>query len=146
MLTATVKRAVKRLATPLFVAATLLVLAQLAATVSAMCVYNRTVGEVDVEFDCGVFCKNDWNTQPGGRYCRQGENGEFLAGLYNDASTGGSNTYAYVDFTVEAHGWVEMTQADKNSNVQVCAYRQDRSQAECQSFPWYLVITSAGSP
>ena len=116
----------KRVLQPLFLIAAFLVVAQVGSAVSAMCVYNQADVEVYVEFDCGIFCENDWNTEPNNVYCRAGEAGLLSTGFGPEALDG------RVGLNVDAHGYVVMTQPSI-IEVEVCAYREDDSLVGCQS-------------
>lgn len=113
----------------LFVVAVFLLLGQLGSTVAAMCVYNKTNVEILVDFDCGLFCSNAWTTEPGNHYCRTGESGTVTTGF----GLRGYQPVIRVTLDVDAHGYIEMTQPS-STEVEVCAYREDHSQAGCQSF------------
>ena len=120
----------KRVLQPLFLIAAFLVVAQVGSAVSAMCVYNNADINIEVAFDCGVFCENDWNTQPNNVYCRASESGTLGTGFR--CCFNGLN-YPTVVIDVDAHGWIEMTQPS-STEIDVCAYHQDGSSAGCQSF------------
>ena len=102
------------------------------SSASAMCVYNFTDRTIDkVDFYCGIFCKNEWSVAPnGGVQCRPNEKGVLETGQYTEEPS--EEARVAINIEVEAHGWVEMRPV--GGAVQVCAYRQDRSQSVCQSY------------
>ena len=103
----------------------------LASTASAMCVYNFTDKEAIAWFRCGFTCLNKWTVEPNGSsQCRPATKGHLEAGFY-------WNDFGFlenvVNLSVDPHGWVEMRTIGFG-DVQVCAYRQDGSQGECQRY------------
>lgn len=119
----------RRFLLPLLTVSAFVVLCQFGSSVSAMCIYNKADVEIDVEFDCGIFCDNVWNTEPNNVYCRAGEAGTVLTGF----GLAGDSPITQVVLNVDAHGYVVMTQPSV-IKVEVCAYREDDSLAGCQSF------------
>lgn len=119
-----------KFALPFVMVSAFVLLGQVASTVRAMCVYNHTNTEIYTKFSCGLFCHNEWTTEPNNHYCRENESGQFTTGIVDKPG----REYTFVSLAVEAHGWVSMTRPDGSGEVQVCAYRQDRSQSACQSF------------
>ena len=120
----------KRFVSLFAVAGTFAVLAQLTLTASAMCVYNYTDTEIYARYDCGIVCRNDWDLEPGESQCRPNKSGTLSTGYYQNAYT---VILPAVKLAVEAHGWVEMKTVGFG-DVQVCAYRQDRSQSKCVTY------------
>lgn len=119
----------RRFLPPLLTVSAFLVLCQLVSAASAMCVYNNTDVELYVDFDCGIFCENDWDTEPENHYCRAGEAGLLTTGF----GLAGDSPITRVALNVDAHGYVVMTQPS-STEVNVCAYREDDSLVGCQSF------------
>lgn len=117
----------RRFLLPLFAAG---VLCAFASTAQAMCVYNQASINVDVYFSCGLFCFNDWNTEPNNSYCRPEESGI----VQTDLEEGLNNTPDYqVQLDVDAHGYVVISQPSSD-RINLCAFHADDSLAGCKSF------------
>jgi len=120
----------KKLSLPLFLAGAFMIVSQLASTVQAMCVYNKSYSVVAVTFTCGAFCKNEWETLPDGTYCRGGEAGLIQADWRNIS---GVFSRAGIAMDVDAHGYVVIFQPS-HDRIQFCAYHADDSLTGCQAF------------
>ena len=99
-----------------------------ASSASAMCAYNYTDVSVSADFSCGWFCDNNWEMEPGSHDCRPNKGGTLEA-IYV-AATGAEARFS---LSVEAHGWVEIRPSG-DGGASFCAYRQDRTLDQCQSF------------
>ena len=97
-----------------------------------MCAYNETDTDIYAEFDCGIFCGNRWEMQPGSHDCRPNKKGRFLTDFFSGGSGDGFAT-PRVDLQVGAHGWVEITQGGA-AKAEACVYRQDGSLSSCATF------------
>ena len=117
---------------------------QLASTVRAMCVYNSTDIEIYVEFDCGIFCGNEWTTEPNNSYCRASTSGAVLTDFVGVTF---DENVANVSIGVDTHGYVVMTQPSSD-RIDVCAYHTDDSSAGCKSYNPQTgdVYSSTGTP
>jgi hypothetical protein len=118
----------KRLALPVFVFGAIYAFATAA---QAMCLYNNTSMEIDVVFDCGIFCNNTWDTQPGNSYCRPSTSGTVDTDWI--CCSGDGAKYPAVQIHVDAHGYVVVTQPS-SSEISVCSYHADDSLDSCQDF------------
>ena len=100
-----------------------------ASSARAMCAYNDTAQTINVEFDCGWFCDNAWTVEAGSHYCRTSESGHFFADFHTGVE---GLVLPRINLRVDAHGYVVMSPVGEG--VQVCAYRQDNTVSECQTF------------
>ena len=96
-----------------------------------MCAYNDTDTTIRVEFDCGVFCYNDWYMEAGSHDCRPNKSGHLLAGYVINITP--SLSYHHVNLPVEAHGWVVIRPATEGG-FSFCAYSQDGEITGCQGY------------
>ncbi len=123
----------KRVALPFFLAAVFIVSTQLASTAQAMCVYNNMDVQMEVTFDCGIFCSNNWTIDPNGYNCRPSEAGTVLLGP--GCGEGGCLYYASID--VDAHGYVVLSgTGGAGSTRSMCAFHEDDSLAGCVNFTY----------
>jgi hypothetical protein len=106
---------------------TVLVFLAMSTSAQAMCAYNRSIFEMDVYFECGIFCVNEWSLNPeSGKKCRPDEGGEV--------------TYTYskdrVDHEakvkVDEHGYTITRGAW--DNLELCSWTEDGEIKECVYF------------
>lgn len=72
---------IKRITTAVLLFAGLFI----ATDVSAMCAHNRGEATVQVHFDCGNWCFNNWKIAPGGKECRPARPGKVRAHRIDEA-------------------------------------------------------------
>jgi hypothetical protein len=121
----------RRLALPVFVFGAICTLSTAA---QAMCVYNNMDVEIEVTFDCGAFCGNNWTLASGAYSCRPDESGTVLVGP-GGVGEGGYLPYpAFID--VDAHGYVVMSTIGANNQRDVCAFHADDSLESCVDFSY----------
>lgn len=78
----------------------------------ASCVYNKSKYNVNVTFNCGLSCWNNWNLDPGDHKCRPGASGNVTVWYKSWSPTPASSVMR----KVSSHGWVDINNSD------VCSY------------------------